>query len=232
MRMHRRSSPHPRRAELIGRTAPKPHAPRVTLSKPTKPPGWPFKNSITEAYFLHIPRTGGFSLYYLFGQCNWVHWWNNGHAHFRRPPIIEGVEHDVPIFTFLRDPVAHSVSIYKYHRTHSAMGEAYTLAANNTFSDWLRKTPSVGGFWQQLGRNPEAALTNLRSMAFVGLTEQLTEHVNEMLKQFGVGQTYDGRIVNAVTSVQVRPTPDDIDFIKKVRADDYPLVAEVKKIRG
>ena len=201
-----------------------------------------------NGYFYHVPRTGGFSTYKWFEKLSrrgYTRLWNDGHTLFKnkkqlvkrfasrakkKDDIILKPE-DLITITWLRDPVAHSVSLHTYQKSH---GGAKTFKEYDPdFSKWIRRKGSPGSFIKFFAADGklETAIKNLETVDFIGFTDLFNSDMNKIMEIFGVDLKYNNKKINSSTG-QFKPSIVDVKYLKERRKIDYELVNEFRERRG
>jgi hypothetical protein len=138
-------------------------------------------------------------------------------------------------FVFLRDPTAHSLSIFTYIKTHR-WHHQHDLVKDITFSQYLERVidhestnARDKSFVSFFGPNLEAAKTILTDITFIGFTEQFEADLQRFLAFLGVQWKPTGKKQNAAKGCFTH-TESDLAFIRKCRADDYELIEYAKSL--
>lgn len=172
-------------------------------------------------YFIHMPRTGGTSVIEYFKENESLldahHYGHNKYDHNKRIELEkEAGKNNFICFTILRDPVDQLISKYSFMKHNNHL--LHDIAANNSFSNWLRIT--------------EERMTNLysgwfeNSLPLIGNvlnTNHLTKEFNELISKFNLPE-FNIHINNFP---KVIASEDDIAFIKKIRSKDYELLKNI-----
>jgi hypothetical protein len=202
-----------------------------------------------NGYIYHVPRTGGNSTYKWFEMLSrqgHTRLWNDGHSHFRSREQLakkfaaqakkkDGIilkPEDLITITWLRDPVAHSVSIHTYQKRRGGGAKKFR-GYDPDFSKWIRRKGSPGsfvGFFSSDGKL-ETAIKNMSTIDFIGFTDYFNSDMNKMMKVFGLNLKYNNKKINSSTG-QFKPSAADIKYLKERRKIDYALVNEFRKRRG
>jgi len=200
-----------------------------------------------NGYIYHVPRTGGNSTYKWFEMLSrkgLTRLWNDGHSHFRSKKQLaqkfaaqakkkDGIilkPEDLITITWLRDPVAHSVSTHTYHKQRGNSPRGF----DPNFSKWIRgKNSSIGGFvgFFSSDRKLKTAIKNLETVNFIGFTDCFNNDMNKIMKIFGLNFTYNNNKINSSTG-RFKPSAADIKYLRERRKIDYALVNEFRKRRG
>jgi hypothetical protein len=208
-------------------------------------------------YFYDCPRTGGTSVKrWTKNQHNLkrIHYgspkpWH--HVPFKHPSIIEkelrprGYTGRISTMTLLRDPCAHTISLYAKIRNHK---HAYASKFKRIgFAEWIQgdfkkdvaETPNPWGFSMVRFYDPETgdlekAIRNIEAVDFVGFTERLNVDMNKFLVKIGLSITFSGNRLNISRKGGpcMQFSEEEVEIIKRVRADDYRLVNYFREKRG
>ena len=205
-----------------------------------------------NGYFYHVPRTGGFSTYKWFeklSKMGHTRLWNDGHSPYKnkeqlvkkfggRAKKLDKIElkpEDLITITWLRDPVAHSVSTYTYIKSHGGEKKFRGFKNGMTFSEWIRQKASPGSYVKFFAPGDgklETAIRNMETIDFIGFTENFNNDMNRLTKTFGVHNLkYNNLKINSSTG-SFKPSKADVEFLRERRKDDYLLVNEFRKRRG
>lgn len=181
---------------------------------------------MNQLWHIHIPKTGGTSIH---SYCMNREFKNSQYSYFGHERISNKRERelsqkgDLKKFLVIRDPVAHSKSLYSYICTDTAHFQHKETIAM-TFSEWIRSYDRFkGGFYieflDQENRSLDKAISLLKNV-YILRTESLTEDFNNFLRDNGEDQEFTLHINR---SKEIGISLDDEEFIKEIRSQDYEL---------
>jgi len=184
-------------------------------------------------WFVHVPRTGGTSIYRYLEKCRYKSY-HNGHSRFscEKENELKATTKKLITFTVMRDPVKHCVSLYTYIKKHKHH-TFHKIAANNSFHGWLDKFYEVPNYYTRFfsdftNMDKNLALQQLGHFDFILNTETLTNDFNSMLSQLGLKKDFNIHINSSKTNLNI--APKDIEHIKHIRKIDYELLSNIKFI--
>lgn len=193
-------------------------------------------------YLYHVPRTGGFTTYKWFsnfGKQGLTRLYNHGHVPFKTRRQICRLfnkqldPEELITFTWMRDPVDHAASLYSYIVSHGGHEKWKNFKKGITFSQWIRCEGLPGSFAKFFdpGRgDPDIAIENLKTLNFIGFTEQLNTDMNLIMNLFQVPTRFNNMKINAAKKLIVSPV--DAALIKERRSADYKVLNYFRQQRG
>lgn len=188
------------------------------------------RREIPKLHLYHIPRTGGMSIGWFMRRHNRtkqhpkrIAYHISGHAHYRAfAPSY---------FTLLgmRDPVRHAASLYKYisgsraHRQHK-------LVRAMSFLEYIEfsRDSYLGFLTPKRKRTLQQALTNLQSISFVYLTQNLNADLTIFLRYLNAQLDWHPTKRNATRNLAI--TPQYIKAIRRNRPQDYEIYQAAQKL--
>ena len=228
------------------------------------------KTARPKLCFFHLPRTGGTALtkdilFPNFPRWRWCHVnygaqlqpLDGAHDPLRWGKVrrlgIELLAGHMPFgfasqfpgsfdhFTFLRDPIARTVSDYYFvlqnHSNAASQAarrlsltefvEANYASSNNCYARWLSNA-AFGAVFSSETEMLNAALRNLSRCSFVGITEQFTTAVQHFCRKYGL-TPYGMREANRnnATPAEFSLTKQERDAIQRQNALDLAIYSQV-----
>lgn len=156
----------------------------------------------------------------------------SGHITMRQAMQVKRAHPPTRIVTFLRDPVARTISDYRYQRTPAHPLHADFIRRFPTIADYVRAEPSRDKMWKRLVARPTedvAAGLELieRNVTFVGLVERYELSVSVLFRLFGVEVLPEAHVRRTQDTGEnrVENTPDLSALILDMNRKDAALHA-------
>ena len=188
-------------------------------------------------WIIHVPRTGGLSVIQFFAKIiknkdpknkdpN-LHLINEGHKKFNldyKMKVENNHKFKIHMFTILRDPVKHTISVYSYMRY--TQHEMNNFTKSCSLDQWLEKTRI--NFWGFFGKTVEEATNNLLiNIDYILDTQTLKFDLNNMFKELDLNLKFGDIHINKTRKANF--TLQDIKLIKEFREKDYVLLDNISK---
>lgn len=182
---------------------------------------------MNELFFFHCPKTGGMTVGRYLGKHHRagkikVH--HKGHTKpIFKKVLREQTSPNIKTLTAIRDPISHSVSLYRYikgsraHRMHK-----FTFA--RPFNTWVEEFKDLNDYYcRYYGYGDfDKAMAILKEMDYILIQENLTEDLNILAKKLRLPK-FNGQKINVTRGNDVNITPALKRRIRQLRSKDYEL---------